>query len=214
LETTLEVIQGHSQLSMLGTVHVPIIESGIIEKLDKLAKEARIVGIKLYPGFELFYPNDERCHAIYDVCINNNIPVVFHSGETKGEKWREKYNHPDEIAKVTQKYKDLNIVIAHFSQPHLDACKEVVLEHNNAYADLSGLAHPDVLKVCGGKEIKRILKLVAKQNPEKILFGTDWPICDIGEHLKLVNSLDISDYNKAMILASNAEKVFPISNSV
>lgn len=95
LDTTLELVRNHPKLLMLGTVCVPLINPSIIDKLDYLANTRRIIGIKLYTGFEMFYPEEERYHVIYEVwCIKHNIPAIFHSGETMREPWREEYNHP------------------------------------------------------------------------------------------------------------------------
>lgn len=214
LDATREIISGHPKLLMLGTVSIPKIGSAIIDKLDLLAEECDIIGIKLYPGFELFYPDEERCHPIYEVCKKHDIPVVFHSGESMGEPWREKYNHPNEITKVAKRFPTLKIIVAHFSQPHLAACRELVLSCPNVHVDISGLAHPDVIKICGKETIVHNLEDVATQQPEKVIFGTDWPICDVGEHLQLVSSLPISETAKALILSRNAERIFSLDNVI
>jgi predicted TIM-barrel fold metal-dependent hydrolase len=210
LDTTRELVAGHPELLMLGTVCVPEINAAAIEKLSYLAAAGDIIGIKLYPGFELFYPDDERCYAVYEMCIEHNMPVVFHSGETMDEAWREEYNHPRQIAKVAKRFPTLKIVVAHFSQPHLTACRDVVLTYLNVYADISGLAHPDVIERCGREMIAGTLIEVVTQQPEKVLFGTDWPICDVGEHLALVWSLPVSEKTKDLITSRNAEMVFAL----
>jgi predicted TIM-barrel fold metal-dependent hydrolase len=176
--------------------------------LTALAEAREIVGVKLYPGFEAFFPTEERCYPIYEVCVRHNMPIVFHSGETMNQTWRERYNHPHEIAKVARQFPSLKIVVAHFSQPHLVACQQVVSAYPNVYADISGLAHPSVIKVCGQKAISQHLEGVVIQHPGKVLFGSDWPLCNVGEHLRLVASLPISDSDKALILAGNAQRVF------
>lgn len=100
--------------------------------------------------------------------------------------------------------------MAHFSQPHLTECREIVLNNPNVYADIAGLAHPDVIRICGKGAILNILGDVTKQQPRKILFGTDWPICDVAEHLRLVSSLPVSEATKNLILAGNTERVFRV----
>ena len=210
LDTTRGLISGHPGLLMLGTISMPEADPQVIEKLDLLASTGDIIGVKLFPGFELFYPDDSRCHAVYEVCVRHTIPVVFHSGETMGEAWREKYNHPHEIAKVARRFPALRIMIAHFSQPHLAACRDTVLACPNVYVDISGLAHPSVIEACGQEAIAHNLESVAVQQPEKVLFGTDWPLCDVREHLQLVTSLPVSDIARCLILARNAERVFAL----
>jgi predicted TIM-barrel fold metal-dependent hydrolase len=129
LNTTREVIRDWPNLLMLGAVSIPLIDAEIVNELDVLAEAGDIIGIKLYP-------DDERCRAVYELCQRHNLPVVFHSGETMNEPWREQYNHPHQIAKVAQRYPTMRILVAHFSQPHLEACRDVVLNHRHVYADI------------------------------------------------------------------------------
>ena len=42
-----------------------------------------------------------------------------------------------------------------------------------------------------------------------MLFGTDWPICNVTDHVHLVQSLAIADEHKEMILSGNASRLFP-----
>jgi len=210
LDTTRELVKGFPQLMMLGTACFPMKDKKTNDKLDTLALSGDIIGIKLYPGFEEFYPSDSRCHSIYEKCIKHNMPLVFHSGETMNEPWREAYNHPSEIAKVARQFPSLKIVVAHFSQPHLTACRNLILNHPDVYADISGLAHTDVVTSCGQEAIYRCLSDVATVQPEKLLFGTDWPLCDVAEHLSLVESLPVSEATKILILSGNAQRVFAL----
>jgi predicted TIM-barrel fold metal-dependent hydrolase len=200
--------RGHAQLLLLGTACISTLRQSVIESLDVLAAAGEIIGIKLYPGFELFYPDEGCCHGIYELCTRYDMPVVFHSGETMAEPWREEYNHPREIARVAERFPALKIVVAHFSQPHLGACRDLLLRFSNVCADISGLAHPDVIRTCGQNAIMRSLEAVAGLCPEKVLFGTDWPLCDVGEHLRLVDSLCIPQRSKRLILGQNAAHLF------
>lgn len=209
LDTTCEVVRGYPKLQMLGSLSPLIRDPGIvIEKLDALARDKVIIGIKLFPGFELFYPDDESCHAIYELCVTHNMPVLFHSGESMNEPWREKYNHPREIAKVASRFPPLKVIIAHFSQPHLTDCRDVILAYPNVHGDISGLAHSEVIELCGKENIHQVVQDVVSKQPRKVLFGTDWPICDVGDHLQFVSSLKVSGSAKSLILCENARRIF------
>lgn len=212
LDTTLNLVAGCRKLLMYGTACIDTLTATSIEKLDGLAKDNKIIGVKLYPGFERFYPDDKRCHSLYELCLKHNLPVLFHSGETMNETWREKYNHPREFEKVSKRFPDLKIIIAHFSQPHLKSCLKIITKYRNVYADISGLTHPEVITLCGKKEIFNILKTASEHNPDKILFGTDWPICDVESHKQLISSLPVSDPKKALIFGMNAVKVFSLQD--
>ncbi len=208
LYETLSLVADTPELSMVGTVHIPAIDAAVVARLDGLVRSGKILGVKLYPGFEHFYPMDRRCHAVYRLCARHDIPVIYHSGESSYPPECQRLNHPYEIAKVAERFPALKIVIAHFSQPHLSACRDVVLQYPNVHVDISGLAYPGVVEECGEGIIHRVLTDVATRQPEKILFGTDWPICDIGAHLSLVRDLRVSDGAKDLILHGNAERLF------
>jgi predicted TIM-barrel fold metal-dependent hydrolase len=211
LETSLSLVRDHPQLLLLGTASIPALEPSAIERLDLLADSGEIVGVKLYPGFELFYPSEERCYPVRELCVQHDLPVVFHSGQTMGEARREAFNHPSEIATVAKRWPALRIVIAHFAQPHLAACRGLVLGEPNVHADISGLAHADVVTVCGQAAIWDKVAKVVTQQPEKVLFGTDWPICAAQEHLHLVDSLPVSRAGKRLILGRNAARLLHLA---
>jgi len=208
LDECLRLAEGSPGLSVAGTVFVPTIQPGDVEKLRALASAGRIVGLKLYPGFEVFYPAEERCHPLYQMCLEYSMPVVFHSGESLHLPERERLNHPNEIAKVARLFPELQIVIAHFSQPHIFACRDVVLACPNIHVDISGLAHPEVIEACGQGQIRRVLRQVASCRPDKLLFGTDWPLCDVKLHIDLVISLPIPGADKQSIMGGNARRLF------
>ncbi len=212
LDTTLNLVAGYPKLLMYGTAIMESLSSVDVEKLDNLAKDNKIIGIKLYPGFERFYPDDKRCHSLYELCLKYNLPVLFHSGETMNESWREQYNHPSEIEKVAKRFPDLKIIIAHFSQPHLKSCLEIITKYQNVYADISGMTHPEVITHCGKEELFNVLKIAVEHNADKIIFGTDWPICDVESHKQLILSLPISETDKALIFSMNAMKVFSLQD--
>ena len=210
LDTTLDLARDRPNLSVLGTACIPTLDGGMVAKLDSLAAAGRIVGVKLYPGFEEFYPNDEVCLPIYEVCLTHNMPVLFHAGETMDEPWRDRYNRPERVAELAERLPDLKVIIAHFCQPHIAVCRDALLTHPNLHADISGMAHPSVVDRCGREEIAGVLLEVASSDPGKLLFGTDWPLCDVGDHLGLVDSLPIPRADKSMILSGNALRLFPL----
>jgi predicted TIM-barrel fold metal-dependent hydrolase len=210
LDTTLSLADG-KRLFALGTAHLASLTTAHVDKLEDLAGAGKIVGLKLYPGFEEFYPADPECRPLYDICLRHGIPVVFHAGETLMQLWRERYNDPREIARLAERLPDLDIVIAHFAQPHLEVCRDVIRALPRVHADLSGLAHPTVLQVCGRENILEILAETANYRPDALLFGTDWPICDVQAHVEMVNELAVSDEVKEGVFAANAAKLFRLN---
>jgi predicted TIM-barrel fold metal-dependent hydrolase len=208
LDTTLSLVRGQSRLHLVGTAFIDSLDGKMVEKLTALAAEGVICGIKLYPGFETFYPDDPRCEPLYELCVRYDLPVVLHSGKTMNDPERLKYNHPHAIEKLARRVPQLRIVVAHFSQPALAECHDLVLAYSNVHVDISGLADPSVTDICATETIASVLMRVVTKRPEGVLFATDWPLCDVGAHIAMVRSLPVDDTVKEGVLWRNAERVF------
>src|SRR3989339_434953 len=65
----------HSQ-----TASIDDLEKGLNE-LEELARDKKIFGIKLYPGYQIFDCADKNIFPIYELARKYNLPVKFHTGE-------------------------------------------------------------------------------------------------------------------------------------
>ena len=50
-----------------------------LEKLKDYLDKKLVVGIKLFTGHEEFYLTDESLREVYELAIQYNVPVLFHS---------------------------------------------------------------------------------------------------------------------------------------
>ncbi len=140
------------------------------------------------------------------------MPVIFHSGDTLAgyvANPKIKYSHPIHIDEVATDFPKLKIIIAHMGNPWLVDCAEVLYKNPNVYADISGLVVGKDLKTPYGKLMKRrIEELIAYVGSDKLLYGTDWPLCPMKEYLRFVNALRISKAAKEKLFSQNAKKAF------
>jgi predicted TIM-barrel fold metal-dependent hydrolase len=82
---------------------------------------------------------------------------------------------------------------------------------DNIYFDTSAMADKEVLEESGGiKKMREILTKTIERNPDNVLFGTDWPMCDVEKHIDLINLLDITKVEKNKVFYKNAIKVFKL----
>ena len=121
-ETMFEIIEGEKQFFSMGTINIFQDIKKQILNLESLITAKKICAIKLFPGHDPFYPIDERCLTVYDLCVKYNIPVVFHTGVNTGDSDCAKYNDPKHIVAIAERYKGLKIVIAHFFWPKMEYC--------------------------------------------------------------------------------------------
>ena len=50
-----------------------------LREIAEYLEAGLIKGLKLYPGYEPFYPSDARLKVVYDMAIEYDVPVMFHS---------------------------------------------------------------------------------------------------------------------------------------
>jgi len=211
LDEVINLTRNEKNLLAMGTLKITNINKRSISKISGLFKKKLIRGFKIFPGHDPVYPTDKRWYPIYKLCINYNFPLTIHTGASKKNKEQSQYNDPKHIVKIATKYPELKIIIAHYFYPELDYCFKITENFNNIYFDTSALADSEVVKESGGvNKIRKILKKTIERNSESVLFGTDWPMCDIEKHLNLIKSLDIKEDRKEKILYKNSQKLFQI----
>jgi len=208
VDECIELFQGDSNIFIMGTLSILKDDNSIYLKLESLLREKKIVAIKIFPGHDHHYPNDIRLENVFNLCIKYDVPFVIHTG---GNPKDAKYNDPKYIAQIAKKYKDLKIVICHYFYPKVEYCYEITKNCKNIYFDISALADEEVEKCSGKNKIKEVLEKTIKEDPYRIVFGTDYGMCNIEKHIELVNSLDIGDEYKKNIFYKNALKLYNLN---
>jgi predicted TIM-barrel fold metal-dependent hydrolase len=185
-----------------------------LRELSDFLKDGLIKGLKLYPGYEPFYPYDNRLKVVYDLAVEYDVPVMFHSGDTYTPKGRIRFSHPIHIDDVAVDNPELKIVICHVGNPWIKDCMEVVYKNKNVYADFSGLVLGDFTEKFE-KYMKSQLEemILYAGEPEYLLYGTDWPISTMKSYLAFMKQLDLPEEKKELILWKNAAKFFKIDVS-
>ncbi len=212
LERAAGLIGDHRNLFLLGSPQIIQRGSGELNKYKELLEKGKIKGIKFFPGHDPHYPTDDRCLPYYELCQKMNVPVLFHTGENSGDSECAKWNDPQYIVQVAKKYPNLKVIITHYYWPKLDYCYEITKNIPNIYFELAALADEEVVEKSGGMEkVKKILKKTISDRPNNIIFGTDWPMCKIENHIKLVKSLELKKDIEEKIFWKNSTNVYKIA---
>ncbi|MDP8233717.1 MAG: amidohydrolase family protein [Candidatus Saelkia tenebricola] len=155
-------------------------------------------GIKLQPEFQNFYVDDEKIYPIYEKIEEYGIPVLFHCGhELSGT--MVVHSSPRSMRKVVDKFPHLKIIAAHFGGFRLWDEVEKFLLGTDVYMDTAFFF--------GYLPDEKIKKLIEFHSPDRILFGTDFPLIDQKKDIGFLKTLDISENLKEKILYSNAKNL-------
>jgi hypothetical protein len=209
--SVIEAIEGRSHLHAIAGISFLHYTHNDLREIGDYLRSGLVKGLKLYPGYEPFYPNDSRLKVLYDMAVEFDVPVMFHSGDTYAPTGRVKYSHPLHLDDVAVDHPELKIVICHVGNPWIKDCMEVMYKNKNVYADISGLVLGDFSdrfeKYMKGQLEEMILY---SGEPAYLLFGTDWPISTMGSYVKFMQQLDLPEEKKELILWKNAAKLFKL----
>jgi predicted TIM-barrel fold metal-dependent hydrolase len=212
--STAQVVKAIDKVPNLGVVagisYLHYKERNLRELADFL-QDGLVKGLKLYPGYEPFYPHDRRLKVVYELAEEFDVPVMIHSGDTYSPTGKLKYSHPLEVDEVAVDYPKVKLVICHLGNPWLTDCMEVVYKNANVYSDLSGLvlgeftaAFEDYMS----DEIEDVIVYAGES--DKFLFGTDWPICSMRSYVEFMKKLEITDEARLAIMYENTRKLFKL----
>lgn len=180
-----------------------------LEPFASLIKRGELVAMKLFPGHDKIYLNDDRYLSDIEFCDQYHIPLMIHTGVNTRDSAAAEYNDPKYIAAIAREYPNLKVVICHYFWPKLQYCFEQTEGLSNIHFDTSALADEEVVKMSGGwSVIKNILEKTLQRRAGSVMFGTDYPMCSVAEHLRLIRELDIDESARLAVLGLTAERLF------
>ncbi len=189
----IEINYANPRLYALGSLNP---DSDCIETEARRLKDSGIRGIKIHPEYMNSTIDDVKFDPIFKACIENDLFVISHSG------WdfiSPSFIHctPERILRVLNRFPELRLVAAHVGANRLWDDVERLLVGKNLWIDTSLAPMFELDK----KQCERILK---NHDPNKLLFGSDFPWYRADSELEYIESLDISADLKRKIYSENA----------
>ena len=185
-----------------------------VERAVSLAKKNKeqVRAFKIRLGYVEVFAHDRVFKKLYDYAEKQDLPVLFHTGDTATPNGSLVHSHPLTLDALSNRRPGLKVVICHFGNPWISDVGELLYKHANVYADVSGLMAGN-----GGTYSSRYMDSLAAKisdaiyftgGADKILFGTDYPIETFGDGIALVNRLHIDESDKQKIFHDNSKRLF------
>lgn len=142
--------------------------------VEKYVKSHDAKGVKVYPPTG-WRPDEERVAPFWKLIDDLGLVVVTHSGAVWGP-LNEELSRPSYYKPVLEKHQNLKLVVAHLGGKYRDEMYDLLGRFENAFTDCSALqgwlpSNPEMV-------VAR-LKEVAERIPERVFFGTDWPLFEL-----------------------------------
>lgn len=183
-----------------------------IDKLEENLKRRQCVGIKLYPGYTPVYVSDPAYEPVYELARAYNKPVAVHMGETSVPGAYLKYSHPLTLDQAAADHPEVQFIMCHYGNPWLMDAAAVISKNDNVAADISGLLEGRVCLDRFFSEKQGYIEALRTwmgylHEYDGIMFGTDWPLVNLGEYIEFVQRLVPEKYHEKVFF-ENASRIY------
>ena len=173
---------------------------GSLRLMESHFAPAIFKGIKLHPSWHNVFADDEAYRPVYEYARSKKLPVISHTWTISLTNPVQKFSTPDRFEKYAVEYGDVTLILAHAGGRYDGICQAIALAKKspNVCVDIAGDIYIDGL----------VETLVAEIGPERVLFGSDYPMMDHRNMLGAVLGADVSVTDKKSILHDNAVRIF------
>lgn len=174
------------------------------KELERLVRDLGFRGLKLYPTYQYFYPNEPMLYPLYAKAQELGIPISMHIGSSVFKGSRLKYGDPIFLDDVAVDFPELVVLQCHSGRPFwYQKSFSLARLHPNLYMEISGLPPKKLLNYF--PELDRIAN--------KVIYGSDWPgVPTIKENIEVIRGLRLSEDSKGKILGGNAAKLLDLAD--
>jgi len=203
------------KLSPIGGINPYTLDAEALARIDSALAEGTLKGLKIYLGYYPAAPDDDRYKPVYELAGRHGVPVVFHTGDTSSADAKIRFAHPLPIDDIAVDFRQTKFVLAHLGNPWTMDAAELMYKNPNVYGDLSGLLignegyfnDPKNAEGFSGA-IERIREAFAwVENPQKFLYGSDWPLAPMKAYLALMKRAIDPEHHEA-VFRTNAGQLF------
>lgn len=179
----------------------PHLDSQLDATLERLAADG-FRGLKLWPSYQHFYPNQPSLYPLYAAAQRLEIPILFHTGTSMFKGTKLKYCDPIYLDEVAVDFPGLNLVMAHAGRGFwYDKAFTLVSLHDNVFLEISGLPPSKLLEYF--PRLERI--------GSRIIFGSDYPdVSSIRKNVEQIKALPLGRETIDGILGLNANRLLKL----
>jgi len=176
-----------------GTVHVGL---SVEENLRHL-RENGIVAVKFHPNFQGMSLADPAVHELFAGLADQGIPVLAHVGHGADDAATER-GSTRHLPALMDAVPDLDLVAFHFGGYHdLETSSRTTLGDRRLLVETSW---PPRLAELGAE---RVRTLVETHGPDRVVFGSDWPMARPGDEIAFIRSLGLAAADERAVLGAN-----------
>lgn len=182
-----------------GYVYISPEHKNASDVLKKGIEEQNMIGAKVWVSDKC---DSENMNTLAHQLIKYNVPLLIHTFKKTTPQVANESTSVN-VRKLAMRFPKLKIIMAHIDGNCYHGV-QTVRDLKNVWVDISG-------STCRAGEIEYATEILGDN---RVLFGTDLPICSFAIPFGKVADADISDETKEKILYKNAKRLFDTSFKV
>lgn len=213
----------NDDMYFLDSIDLNNIDEGLENIKEDISKYPRILGIKIYLGYQKYYANDKKIDKVVKFAEENNLSVTFHCGEIYDEDGKSSYSPYSDakyIEELANKYPNVNFIASHINWPNFDNLFYMCNKYDNVYTCFSGCNDGENIEERNKQNIliSNIINKYINIYPnikKKLMYGTDFfavsdEYSDVSSYVQIVDLLKIKEEEKIDILYNNVCRAYKI----
>ena len=164
-------------------------------------------GVKIVPVQIGLPPNDDRMAVVWDEAALARVPVVAQSGVFRGVE-AGNAGHPSHYQDIAACYPRVRIVLAHVGMGAEAAVARLARRHDNVFVDTSQW----LSQVPERWSTKAAAALFRRIGTERILFGSNYPICSPKTFIDKLTRLPLTADELEQIFFRNYHAVYGVTD--
>ena len=211
----------NDDMYFIDSVNLDDLDNELKKIKEDIIKYPRILGIKIYLGYQKYYANDEKIYKVAEFASENNLSITFHCGEIYDDDGKSSYSPYSDakfIEELAIKYPNVNFIASHINWPNFDTLFYMCNKYANVYTCFSGCNDGETKedRIKQNILISEIINKYINMYPSiktKIMYGTDFfaisdEYNDVSSYIDIINLLNINEKEKIDILYNNACKAY------
>ncbi|MBX3024723.1 amidohydrolase family protein [bacterium] len=157
----LDAARRQPRLISFGSVHPIVDRVGV--RLDEQAHDGAR-GVKMHPAVQLMAPNHPRAMALYRLCGERDLPLLWHCGPVgielaSGRRRSQVALYEEPIATHPR----TRFVLGHAGALQMEQALDLACRYPNVWLELSG------------QSLANVRTILARADPDRVVYGSDWP---------------------------------------
>ncbi len=190
----IRTVAAHSdRLIGFGAMHP---DYGNVRAEIRRIKAGGLLGIKIHADMEQVLLDCPGMIRLFEALAAENMPAMLHMGDS-----RYPYSEPGRLAKALKAVPEVKVIAAHFGGWSVwEEAWKILADFENVWVDTSSSLYAMTPEE-GAKAVRHF-------RPDRVLFGTDFPMWDPLEERRRFDSLPLYDRERENIGRRNIEAFF------